>query len=43
MEKDDEGKRWKQKADDKRDQYLEQEVMEAVQARQEKHEAKNPR
>ena len=28
VEKDEEGRRWKRKADDKRDQYLEQRVME---------------
>ena len=39
MEKDDEGRRWKQKANDKRDDYLEKKVMEADKVREEAEEA----
>ena len=35
MEKDEEGRNWKRKADDKRDHCLEQKVIEAERARQE--------
>ena len=42
MEKDEEGRRWKQKADDKRDQYLKQKVMEVEQACQKAQGEENP-
>ena len=34
MDQDEEGRRWKSKADGKRDEYLEKKVMEAEQTRQ---------